>query len=66
MSPEPVHLGDALKDVMHILGGDTCREFLGHNQGYCGAPSDPGVGLCAKHRLDRAEWEYDMRTRQEG
>ena len=51
MSPEPVHLGDALKDVMHILGGDTCREHLGTQRGYCGKPAE--LGLCPEHRAER-------------
>ena len=67
MSPEPVRLGDALKDVMHILGGDTCREHLGRRDGwpvYCGQPAD--LGLCPQHRADRAQWENDMRKQREG
>ena len=59
--PEPVRLRDALVEVAHILGGDTCQEYLGRDRGECGAPARDG--LCETHSADRAEWYDHMRRR---
>ena len=51
---DPVRLGGPLNDVIHVLGGDTCREFLGAAHGYCGA-TPASFGLCDAHREQRRQ-----------
>lgn len=42
----------------HVLGGSTCREYLGRASEMCG---QPGInGLCPEHATERAAWEQRM------
>ena len=53
---KPVKIADALGPALSIIGGDTCREFLGMERGYCEKPAH--AGLCPEH--------YELRRIQLG